>query len=515
MIQKNVKYLMLGTADLTLMAAGTVISGPNDMTDGQLAIVNSTNTTVTTDQTGTAPYLVRVVQKVGNELVYSPFVDCSKLISVRAQSGVRPSEQVSFVGYNGTSGALEDAASSDYIIKAIMKNVKTTYNTTPDINHWSYRSAASTTEAAVAKGLLDSFNAWNKRRPEDVLKCERVASTTSVAAITGSATIYKVTKGLKAVATYIKAAAGNTTLTASTASVTDGNTINFPSTNGKTFTFSAVALGDGAGRHVIYIGTTAYNVADAGTNAQNGAAIATAINAGTQAIASAADEVVTVTYTDATVGFLPPMVLSSDDDSTFANVAVTIASGDAVPVKYKVDGTTSAAATFDLDEPWQGETGYIYEGTTAATNIGVTTLAADTWGLKFTGKALPVDAEKRNYEKVRFELGLDGDFASTVPVTYSVKANEGVGNYGQIAILERQAQMNEGQAWVDAYPSVNHRAEAAKISTVDFPLYQTIVDFYDDNFAPVLGDTPKSYATLVIATPNSTGHGLIGDVFGI
>ena len=75
--------------------------------------------------------------------------------------------------------------------------------------------------------------------------------------------------------------------------------------------------------------------------------------------------------------------------------------------------------------------------------------------------------------------------------------------------------MNDGQAWVDAYPSRSHRAEAAKINDEDFPLYQTIVEFYDDNFKPLLGDTPKSYATLVIATPNSTGHGLIGDVFGI
>ena len=160
MNQKNVKYLMVGTADLTLMASGTVISSAADMTEGQLAIVNSTNTTVTTDQTGTAPYMVRVVQKVGDDLVYSPFVDCSKLAGVRAQTGVVPSEQVSYVGYNGTSGALVDAASSDYIIKGIMKNVKTTYNITPQINHWSYRSGSTTTEAAVAKGLLDSFNAW-------------------------------------------------------------------------------------------------------------------------------------------------------------------------------------------------------------------------------------------------------------------------------------------------------------------------------------------------------------------
>lgn len=515
MIQKNVKYFMLGTADLTLMTAGTVISSAADMTEGQLAIVNSTNTTVTTDQTGTAPYLVRVVQRVGDELVYSPFIDCSKLRGVRKIDGVNPSEQVSFVGYNGTSGALEDAASSDYIIKAIMKNVKTTYNTTPDINHWSYKSAASTSEAAVAKGLLDSFNAWAKRNPEDVLRAERVAATTSVAALTGSGVIYKLTKGLKAVSAYTKTVAASAALTASTASVTAGDTIHIASTGAKSFSFDALDTD-----HVIYIGSTSYVVADAGTAADgsdNQDAIVTAINAGTQATAVASSTAtVTITYKPHIYGTLPPMVIS-DADGTPANIAVTALSGDLIPVKYKVSATTSAAATFELDAPWQGETGYLYESTGATTtsSIGVATLNGDTWGLKFTGKALPVDAEKWNYEKVRFELGLDGDFASTVPVTYSVKANEGIGTKAHLGIIERQAQMNEGQAWVNAYPSVNHRSEIAKMSDSLFPLDQVIVDFYDDNFVPLLGDTPKSYGTVVIATPNGTGQGLIGDVFGI
>lgn len=514
MNQKNVKYLMLGISDADIAAAGTVIEGPSSLTEGVLAIVDSTNTTVVTEQTSGK---VRIVQRVGDILIYSPFIDVTKLRGKRYQAGVRPSEQVTFVGYNGTSGALADAASSDYIIKNVVKNVITTYNTTPAINHWSYRSAASTTEAAVAKGLLDSFNAWDKRNPEDILKCERVAATTSVAAFTGSAVIYKLTKGLKGVSAYIKTTDATSTFTASTVTVADGDVVHVASTNAKTFTFSAVALGAGAGRHVVYIGETAYNVADAGTAAQNGAAIVTAINAGTLAVASNVDEVVTITYTDATANYAPPMVMSTDDDSTWANVAVTAASGDTVPVKYKVDGAVTAGATFNLDTPWQGETCYLYEGTGATTtsSIGKATLNGDTFGLKFTGQALPVNGETRVYEKVRFTLGLDGDFAETVSVTYSVNANEGVGNYGQIATFEWQAQMNEGQAWTDAYPSRQHKAEANKISAVDYPLYQVILDFYDDEFTPVLGDNPTSYGTVVIATPNSTGIGKVKTVFGI
>jgi len=517
MNQKNVKYLSLGTADLTIMASGTVISSYADVPVGQLAIVNSTNTTVTTDQTGTAPYLCRIVQRVGTDLVYSPFIDASKLVGVRATTGSLAVEQVSFVGYNGTSGLLADAVSSDYIIKGIIKNSKTTYNNTPFITHWPYKSGSSTSEAAVAKGLLDIFNSWNKRQPETLLKCERtvaVASTDEISDGGGSGVIFKVTNGLKAVIPYIKAADATSDLTVSTVTITDGDIVNFPTTNGKTFTFTAVALGSGAGRHLVKLGTTSYNVADAGTHEQNATAIAAAINAGTQATASASTTTVTITYINATANNLTPFVLSTDDDSTWANVAVAVATGDAVPVQYKVDGTTAAAASFDLDTIWQGETGYVYEGETSTT-IGVTVATADTWGLKFTGVALPENAETRNYEKVRFELGLEGDFADTVLVTSSIKAADAVGSAGQLGIFERQAQMNDGQAWVDAYPSRQHRSEVAGMAGELFPLYQTVIDFYDDGYKPLLGDTPYSYATVVVATANATGHGLIGDVFGI
>lgn len=513
MNQKNVKYLMLSKSDATLMAAGTVINEPGDLTEGQLAIVNSANTTVTTDQTGTSPYMVRVVQRVGDELIFSPWIDASKLRKVTAVTGVKSTEQVSFVGYNGTSGSLggAPASTSDYILKGIIKNTKTTYNCTPFITHWSYQAAASASEQTIAKGLLDSFNAWAKRFPEKVLACERVAATTSVAAH-DTATVVKLTNGSKSVALYIKATAPNTTLTASTTTIAANTVINAPSWNGRTFTFTCL---DAVG-HTCHIGTESYYIADQNTAADgsdNATALVALINAGTVATAVAATAAVTVTYNDNFYG-LPPMVFSNVAAAP-TTVAVTIASGDAVPVKYVVSATTAAAATYVLDTEWQGPTGYAYTGTTAATHVGETTLNGDDFGLKFTSKVLPVSFEKRNYEKVRFELGVDGDFPTDVTVTDSVAASEGVGVYAQIGILERQAQMNEGQAWVQSYPSVNYRNETAKMAAYDFPLYQTIVDFYDDAMTPVLGDTVKSYGTVIIATPNATGHGLIGDVFGI
>jgi hypothetical protein len=75
--------------------------------------------------------------------------------------------------------------------------------------------------------------------------------------------------------------------------------------------------------------------------------------------------------------------------------------------------------------------------------------------------------------------------------------------------------MNDGQYWNQAYPPIARRDVIGNMLSSLFPLYQTIVDFYDDAPTPILGDNVKSYATMVIATPNVAGHGLIGGVFGI
>lgn len=520
MNQKNVKYLILGKTSADFMAAGSYIHSAADMTgDGYLAIVDEKNYTVSGAKT-TGKY--RILQRVGDDIVASPYFDAAKLRGKRQSAGVAATEQVTFVGFNGTSGTLGAANSSDYIVAAFIDNVRTNFNNSPSVAHWSMKSSASATDSEVAEGLLESFLAWRERAPEKIIKCERVASgATNTGAAFDTATIAKFTKGSTSVAVYTKAAAGNATITASVDTKVANTIVTVPSTNGRVFTFSASALGAGAGSHVIYIGNTSYVVADAGNDAQNAAAIVTAINAGTQARASAADAVVTITYGEHLVNYLPPMVLSSVDDATFAVVAVTTTVGNATSIKYIVPTATSAAATFDLDHPWQGETGYVYSATidsaakftylTGDYTIGATPV----WGLKFTGEPYEINAEKYNYAKVTFKLGLQGDFGSTALVTYSSAATEGNGTYAQIARLEAQAQLNDGPAYVQAYPSVHRRAEAAEVARRLYPLYQTVIEAYDDNFAPILGGSPKSYATIIVATPNATAHAFLTTLLGL
>jgi len=349
---------------------------------------------------------------------------------------------------------------------------------------------------------------------------------------TGTSTLVKVTKGSKTVSVYIKAADGTSDFTASTASVAAATTTlayAFPSTDGKTFTFDAVALGSGAGHTLVVIGETKYLVADAGTDAQNATAIAAAINAGTQATASVSTATVTITYKAGTIGNLPPMVLKSDDDSTWTLVAVTIASGDSKQVVYRTDAATTTAATFTLDEPWQGETGYVYEGTTAVT-AGVATLTTGLWGLKFSGLALPFDAIVGKYEIVRFNVKPKLGNQMINPITgtgytyalgfdssvlaYDVQAaKEGTGMYQQVAEEELLASWQNRPMVVQTWPPTKYSTEAS--ASKEYSI--TALRIKKTNNAGTVGH-PNSYITINIAVDKSlttNDNAVLATVFAI
>ena len=513
---------MINEKNCTYLFVGNVTNGYADNADvdidampaGSVVLVKLDQTTVKSEETaiaGTTPF--QIINKLSDgTIVRSPSFKLENWISAGKAAYAAPTEQVSFLGYNGTSvtGLGTITLGESYIVGLWLNHTKGTYDQKGEVKHIS-AYATDTTQATVAKLLMEShlknFSPVREQNPSII--CDRIALTTSVAAITGDATIYKLTKGLKTVYTYTKAAAGDATLTASTASVTINNVINVPSYNGRTFTFTASALGTSAGSHVIYIGSTSYVVADAGTDAQNATAIAAAINAGTLATAVAASTTVTITYNENTKA-LPPMVLSSVDNSTFVLVAVTIASGDAVPVKYKAAATTSSAATFELDEPWQGETGYVYEGTTAATNIGVATLTSDTWGLKFTGVKQPFNPQVDENIKVNFDV-LTDSFGSYGNEYKAVIATKGHGTGEEVAQLEAYAQGNETWYRLSAYPATPYRREAVLTNGYDV----ITVTFKNQVGFAASGVTVTSPWTAVIAIKNGLSYDTLDTAFGV
>jgi hypothetical protein len=456
---KNVTYTFVG--NVTNGYADGDIANLDTMPAGSIALLKAASNEVE-EGALVDGQAYEVVNKLSDgTILRSPAFTSADLVYANANAYAQPSQQVSFLGYDGTTinglgtitlgDSYSVQLSLSYTAGAIAQQ-----NLMKSISAY----ATDTSQATVAKNLFEThYRQFGPlHEPFRAILCDRIARVTSVAAH-DTATIAYLVNGSKTVTLYTKTAAASDALTASATTIDAGTVVNIPSYNGRTFTFTASVLGAGAGSHVIYIGSTSYIVADAGTAAENATAIAAAINAGTLATAVADTAGVTIIYNENTRA-LPPMVLSSVDNSTFALVAVTIASGDAVPVQYVVAATTAAAATYTLDEPWQGPTGYAYTGTTAATNIGESTLnAANAWGLKFTGVMEPFNPVTDKWTMVHFDV-LGGAFGSFGTEYKAVKANEGHGNWRAVAALEQYAQGNETFYRTSNYPYTLNRTEA-------------------------------------------------------
>lgn len=465
----------------------------------------------------------RVVQRKANgDLLFSPWFNYTELYSKKQAAYTPDKNQVTYVGTNtsGTVTGLGSTASSLYNIKVGLKGWGSVQSS-EFIKEISYATAASgDTVATVAAGLFDSAQrTFKANNPIQPIIAERITDTASVAAFTGTAVLYKLTKDSTVVSTYVKDADGTVGITASTASITAANVVSIASTNGRSFTFSANILGSGAGHHAIYIGETSYLVADAGSASQNGDAIVTAINAGTQAIASNSSGTVTISYRN-DVYLAPPMVLYSADDSTWANLAVTMTVGESKPVSYLAAATTSSAATFTLDKPWQGETCYLYEGTgtTTTASIGVATLTTGYWGMKFSAKPQAFDPINDSTLPVRFSVYVTtgtGFFATTVAPLYTQGDTPGSGTYKMIAAQEIQTQwQNKVSTNIQAYPRTVYKTEAG----VNYVYNLTTLVVKKALNTTLIGAQPATYMTIEIATSTSalaTDYATLTTVFGL
>jgi hypothetical protein len=180
---------------------------------------------------------------------------------------------------------------------------------------------------------------------------------------------------------------------------------------------------------------------------------------------------------------------------------------------YKIGATATNSATFELDEPWQGETGYVYEGTTAATNIGIATLTSDTWGLKFTGVKQPFNAQTDEDIKINFDLATDS-FGTYGTEYKAVKPNKGQGTWQAIAELEAYAQGNETWYKNSAYPATDYRREAVA-GTGGLGYDVITVSFRNEvNFA-ASGVSVGSPWTAVIAMRSGLSYDTLDTAFGV
>ena len=500
--EKNATYLYVCNV------AGAVDNTDFDlMPNGSAQIVfsDTNKTEVGTKITAASNY--RIVQrKVDGTFVFSPYFNLTTAGTVRVNTHVAPVEQTSFWGYDGTSnttGFPTIVTGNTYSLHFVLNHTRNTYNNAPQIKTVPYK-AQSTSQADLALGLQQQFirTFSDTREFYPSIRCNRTADGT-VAAL-GASTLLKVTKGSTTVLGYIKTATATTTLTATATSVTAGTVLSFPGSNGKTFTFTAAAAGSSAGGHAIYIGTHSVWVGSVtNTSTANGILIAAAINNAANTIntvATATEDtgVVTITYRDNYTNVAPMVTTCATDTGTVSTIAVTVATGDATSVKYKVSATANTTS-FDLDVPWQGETAYIYGGTALTTNCGLATVTGY-WGLKFTGIRQPFNPieDSTVNQKVYFDVTSE-DFG-TLSEYKAIKMNPGIGTYEQVSYQEVYSQFLDKDTITSKRPRTKYRLESKE--GTPYTLYNFTITNPTINFEAV-GQSVSSRANITLAVDAS------------
>ena len=200
MTQNDVMTLLIGK-DLGAVAPTTAVNGMvtsyANLTDGEMAVVNShymmlSATSVLTDDV-VKESGIKILLRNGTQLIQSPMIKQANILHVKSQVDVSAANQLSYIGYNGTSGEIEAVNSKLYVVRLSLKEFDTTGFGQEAILNAPYKSDASATQLEVALGIVQSLSRTLRRQPVQPIQAELVCDVAyaATAAHAGAVTFVK------------------------------------------------------------------------------------------------------------------------------------------------------------------------------------------------------------------------------------------------------------------------------------------------------------------------------------
>lgn len=187
MTQNDVMQLLIGKdiGAVPSVAAGSPVVDYSSLVDGEMAVVNAHNivldaSTVLTDDV-VAEHGIKVVQRSGTDLLQSDLIEQSNIRSYKGAVDAAATEQISYIGYNGTSGAVEVANSKLYVIRLELKEQDDTGFGQEFIINAPHKSTAAATEHSIAQGLALALANSVNRQTVKPMKVELIANTAHAA----------------------------------------------------------------------------------------------------------------------------------------------------------------------------------------------------------------------------------------------------------------------------------------------------------------------------------------------
>lgn len=128
------------------------------LADGEVLIVNETGAIMTDASTvGTAPRF-RVVQRSGNRLIYSPVIAGQNVKAYKGIDGSSGSDQVTTIGYNGTSGSIDVSGTDDFVMNLQLNFDESMWSEQSNNYPFIVPSSSTVNQMYVAESLARQIN---------------------------------------------------------------------------------------------------------------------------------------------------------------------------------------------------------------------------------------------------------------------------------------------------------------------------------------------------------------------
>ncbi|KKS76818.1 MAG: hypothetical protein UV51_C0015G0003 [Candidatus Woesebacteria bacterium GW2011_GWC1_42_9] len=180
------------------LAGGTRVSVAN-MTDHQMAVVREDGISLTTASVGTARDKCFIVQRHGTQLVWSPPIRRSGLVSHRGQTYSAPAQQVTHIGFAGAGASTIDAISDNtYIVRLIFNQPLSMVQDKQMLKFGIYKSDSSATREEILAGLVTNLISNFKRESDNIVRFEALCDNAGVN-VTGATGSWTFTNNSKTV----------------------------------------------------------------------------------------------------------------------------------------------------------------------------------------------------------------------------------------------------------------------------------------------------------------------------
>jgi hypothetical protein len=220
--KNNIKSVFI-VPDLAASAAGTKIT-PGSLGAGFIAVCGLNNEILTAAEAAAADTIKIIKDRGVNLPLQQVRISLSEVKTLNGVTGAAASEQITYIGYNGTTGSMPNTIDTFYEIKLEHVPNAFAYGKRPaNYKYGTYQSGSTTSQVEITTGLVKSLvQNFVPNRTTDWRVFSEVVTNATRTAVSGAGTL-KFTKYSKTVVAsaatasstfvvgdYIQIAAGNT-----------------------------------------------------------------------------------------------------------------------------------------------------------------------------------------------------------------------------------------------------------------------------------------------------------------